>query len=190
MKKIFFPFVCLSIILSACIGGNSFSKNKPKFEYGKVVNQTYKNNFLGLEVSLPETWTVDTSKKFKTHFSPHFLEADLFDENQNALISLNILGEKKNPFSDKTLIEHLKESNENFNLLYEKNEHRETLEKVEISKTNFIRNRIELVSSGQTVYMDEYATDKNGYFYSMTFSYTDTLDRNAINPILEKIKIK
>jgi hypothetical protein len=190
--KIFIP-VALStfFILSACLGGNSKLKNKPKFDYGKVVNNIYSNSFLGLEVSLPETWAADTSKKYNSTFSPHFLEADLFDENQNALISLNIVGHKKNPFSsDETLLQYLKDSNENLGMLYEKDEHREFIKEIKIAESDFFRNRVLLLEESQILFMDEYATERNGYFYSMTFSYTDTLNRASIDDILAKVKIK
>ena len=178
-------------ILSACLGGNSKLKNKPKFDYGKVANNVYSNLFLGLEVSLPETWTVDTSKKYKSTFSPHFLEADLFDENQNAIISLNIVGHKKNPFSsDETLLQYLKDSNENLGMLYEKDEHREFIKEIKIAESDFFRNRVLLLEESQILFMDEYATEINGYFYSMTFSYSDTLNRVLIDDILAKVKIK
>ena len=116
---------------------------------------------------------------------------DFFDQNQNALISLNIVGHKKNPFSkDETLIQYLEDSNKNLALLYEKDEHREFMQEVKIAKSDFIRNRVVLLVESQSLFMDEYATEKNGYYYSMTFSYSDTLKRTEISDILTRIKIK
>jgi hypothetical protein len=189
--KILIPFA-LSVIffLGSCLGGSSQFKKKPKFEYGKIANNTYSNSFLGLEVSLPETWTVDTSKKYESPFSPHFLEADLFDENQNAIISLNIVGHKKNPFSrDETLLQYIEDSNKNLEMLYEKDEHREFIKEIKIAKKDFYRNRVVLLVDSQALFMDEYATEKNGYFYSLTFSYSDTLNRTLVNDVLSKVKI-
>ena len=143
-----------------------------------------------MEVSLPETWTVDTSKKYESPFSPHFLEADLFDENQNAIISLNIVGHKKNPFSrDETLLQYIEDSNKNLEMLYEKDEHREFIKEIKIAKKDFYRNRVVLLVDSQALFMDEYATEKNGYFYSLTFSYSDTLNRTLVNDVLSKVKI-
>lgn len=189
-RKLAISFGILFLI-SSCLGGNNKFKKIPKFEYGKIENNTYVNAFLGLEIALPNTWTIDTTKKYKSPFSPHFLEADFFDQNQNALISLNIIGHKKNPFSkDETLIQYLEDSNENLALLYEKDEHREFMQEVKIAKSDFIRNRVILLVESQALFMDEYATEKNGYYYSMTFSYSDTLKRPEINDMLTRIKIK
>ncbi len=191
MKTRFVIIIGLFIVVNSCIGGNSKFDKKPKFEYGEVKEGKYVNNYLGLEVSLPETWTLDTSKKFESPFSPHFLEIDLFDENENALISLNILGHRKNPFSsDETLISYLKDNNKSLNILYDENDHSEILKPVKIAKKDFILNRVLINTENQTAYLDEYATEKFDYFYSMTFSYTDTLQRIEIEKILENMNIK
>jgi hypothetical protein len=75
-------------------------------------------------------------------------------------------------------------------MLYEKDEHREFIKEIKIAESNFLRNRVLLLEKSQVLFMDEYATERNGYFYSMTFSYTDTLNRALINDILSKMKIK
>ncbi len=117
MKTRFVIIIGVFITVSSCIGGTSKFNKKPKFEFGEVEGNKYTNDYFGLEVSLPETWTLDTNKKFQSPFSPHFLEIDLFDEDENALISFNILGHRKNPFSrDETLISYLKENNEGLTL--------------------------------------------------------------------------
>ncbi len=191
MKKNIIIIASLIFVLYSCFGGASKFNKKTKFEYGKVKENKYINNYLGLEISIPETWTIDTTKKFKSPFSPHFLEVDLFDENENALISLNILGHRKNPFSkDETLISYLKENNEGLTLFYEANEHSETLKPIKIANTDFILNRVIINSDSQSAFVDEYATEKLDYFYSLSFSYTDTLDRVEIDKILENIRIK
>lgn len=191
MKTRFAIVIGLFILVNSCIGGTSKFNKKPKFEFGNVKDSKYLNNYLGLEVTLPETWTLDTSKKFESPFSPHFLEIDLFDENEIALISLNILGHRKNPFSsDETLISYLKDNNESLNILYDENEHREILKPVKIAKKDFILNRVIINTNNQSSFVDEYATEKFDYFYSLTFSYTDTLYRPKISEILNTIQIK
>jgi hypothetical protein len=191
MKTRFVIIIGVFITVSSCIGGTSKFNKKPKFEFGEVEGNKYTNDYFGLEVSLPETWTLDTNKKFQSPFSPHFLEIDLFDEDENALISFNILGHRKNPFSrDETLISYLKENNEGLTLFYDENEHHETFIPTKIDNTDFILNRVILNSDNQNTFVDEYATVKFDYFYSLTFSYTDTLQRTEINKILQDIHIK
>lgn len=191
MKTRFVIIIGVFILVSSCIGGTSKINKKPKFEFGEVEGNKYTNDYFGLEVSLPETWTLDTNKKFQSPFSPHFLEIDLFDEDENALISFNILGHRKNPFSrDETLISYLKENNEGFILFYDENEHHETFTPTKIDNTDFILNRVILNSDNQNTFVDEYATVKFDYFYSLTFSYTDTLQRTEINKIIHDIHIK
>jgi hypothetical protein len=191
MKTQFAIIIGLFILVNSCIGGTSKFNIKPKFEFGKVRDSKYFNSYLGLEVTLPETWTLDTNKKFESPFSPHFLEIDLFDENEIALISLNILGHRKNPFSsDETLISYLKDNNESLNILYDENEHREILKPVKIAKKDFILNRVIINTDNQSAFVDEYATEKFDYFYSLTFSYTDTLYRAQISEVLNAIQIK
>lgn len=191
MKTRFAIIIGLFILVNSCIGGTSKFNKKPKFEFGKVKDSKYFNSYLGLEVTLPENWTLDTNKKFESPFSPHFLEIDLFDENEIALISLNILGHRKNPFSsDETLISYLKDNNESLNILYDENEHREILKPVKIAKKDFILNRVIINTDDQSAFVDEYATEKFDYFYSLTFSYTDTLYRAQISEVLNAIQIK
>ena len=191
MKTRFVIIIGVFITVSSCIGGTSKFNKKPKFEFGEVEGNKYTNDYFGLEVSLPETWTLDTNKKFQSPFSPHFLEIDLFDEDENALVSFNILGHRKNPFSrDETLISYLKENNESLTLFYDENEHHETFIPTKIDNTDFILNRVILNSDNQNTFVDEYATVKFDYFYSLTFSYTDTLQRTEINKILQDIHIK
>lgn len=191
MKTRFVIIIGVFITVSSCIGGTSKFNKKPKFEFGEVEGNKYTNDYFGLEVSLPETWTLDTNKKFQSPFSPHFLEIDLFDEDENALISFNILGHRKNPFSrDETLISYLKENNEGLTLFYDENEHHETFIPTKIDNTDFILNRVIINSDNQNTFVDEYATVKFDYFYSLTFSYTDTLQRTEINKILQDIHIK
>ncbi len=191
MKTRFVIIIGVFITVSSCIGGTSKFNKKTKFEFGEVNGNKYINDYFGLEVSLPETWTLDTNKKFQSPFSPHFLEIDLFDENENALISLNIMGHRKNPFSrDETLMSYLKENNEGLTYFYEANEHRETFTPTKIDKADFILNRVIINTDSQNAFVDEYATIKNDYFYSLTFSYTDTLQRREINKILQDIHIK
>jgi hypothetical protein len=191
MKTRFAIVIGLFILVNSCIGGTSKFNKKPKFGFGNVKDGKYFNNYLGLEVTLPETWTLDTNKKFESPFSPHFLEIDLFDENEIALISLNILGHRKNPFSsDETLISYLKDNNESLNILYDENEHREILKPVKIAKKDFILNRVMINTDNQSAFVDEYATEKFDYYYSLTFSYTDTLYRDQISKVLNAIQIK
>ncbi len=75
-------------------------------------------------------------------------------------------------------------------MLYEKDEHREFIKEIKIAESDFFRNRVLLLEESQILFMDEYATEINGYFYSMTFSYSDTLNRVLIDDILAKVKIK
>jgi hypothetical protein len=101
------------------------------------------------------------------------------------------MGHRKNPFSrDETLMSYLKENNEGLTYFYEASEHRETFTPTKIDKADFILNRVIINTDSQNAFVDEYATIKNDYFYSLTFSYTDTLQRREINKILQDIHIK
>ena len=189
MKTITLIYSFSLLILTSCIGNHSDFKKKPKFDYGKIVNHSYANPFLGIEINLPETWTIDSNTHFKSPFSPHFLEADLIDKEQNVLVSLNITGHMKNPFSkDETILDYLQESNESLGQIYDTNVHRENIEKTQIAHTKFYKNKVEILVENQVLYLDEYATKKNGYFYSITFSYSDTLQRTEIKNVLTRIK--
>lgn len=65
MKKGFFYFFyfCVIVLFSACQGESNNNTPTNKFDYGKIENQVYSNQFFNFKMDVPPSWHVTTHEE-------------------------------------------------------------------------------------------------------------------------------
>lgn len=191
MKSIYFVSL-LIVFLFACNSETKKKEDKLKKEvlFGTLKDGLYVNPFFNLSINFDENWEVKT-KSFKSiSFGGDLLSANYLDSHDEFFpITLTMSADKANPFGSKSPVEQLKESQEGYEFLFNKNEMTVSpFDKVSIAGEDFAHGFFQLVDESDTSFVHEYHRFKDGYFLSIICVYNTQKDEGEAVEIIKSIQ--
>ena len=190
--KIAFALPILLIALTACNSKTKKKEDKLKKEvlFGTLNDGLYVNPFFNLSIDFDENWEVKT-KSFKSiSFGGDLLSAKYIDSYDAYYpITLTMSADKANPFGSKSPVEQLKESQEGYEFLFDKNEMIVSpFDKVSIAGEDFAHGFFQLVDETDTSFVHEFYRLKDGYFLSIICVYNTQEDEGVAVDIIKSIQ--
>lgn len=191
MQKIYILSIVL-YSLAACNTKTKKKEDKLKKEvlFGTLNDGLYKNPFFNISLEFDENWEVKT-KSFKSiSFGGDLLSANYLDSYADYYpITLTMTADKANPFGSKSPIEQLKESQEGYEFLFNKNEMTVSpFDKVSIAGEDFAHGFFQLVDESDTSFVHEYYRFKDGFFLSIICVYNTQEDESVAVDIIKSIQ--
>ena len=158
--------------------------------FGTLKDGLYVNPFFNISVNFDENWDVNT-KSFKSiSFGGDLLSAKYLDSyDEYYPITLTMTADKANPFGSKSPVEQLKESQEGYEFLFNKNEMIVSpFDKASIAGEDFAHGFFQLVDESDTSFVHEYYRFKDGYFLSIICVYNTREDEGESGEIIKSIQ--
>lgn len=158
--------------------------------FGTLTDGEYINPFFNLNIHFDENWDVNT-KSFKSiSFGGDLLSANYLDSyDEYYPITLTMTADKANPFGSKSPVEQLKESQEGYEFLFNKNEMTvSSFDKVSIAGEEFAHGFFQLVDETDTSFVHEYYCFHGGFFLSIICVYNTQEDEIVAVDIIKSIQ--
>ena len=191
MKKIYILSIVL-VSLAACTSKTKKKEDKLKKEvlFGTLNDGLYVNPFFNLSIDFDENWNVDTKSIKSISFGGDLLSANYVDSyDEYYPITLTMTADKANPFGSKSPVEQLKESQEGYEFLFNKNEMIVSpFDKVSIAGEEFAHGFFQLIDESDTSFVHEYYRFKDGYFLSIICVYNTPEDEGIAADIIKSIQ--
>ena len=191
MRSLYFVSL-LIVVLFACNSETKKKEDKVKKEvlFGELIDGNYKNPFFNISIDFDSDWAVDTKSFKSVSFGGDLLSAQYLNSyDRQYPITVTMEADKANPFGSKSPLEQLKESQEGYEFMFDKDDLTiSPFDKVSIAGEDYAHGYFTIIDDSDTSFVHEYYRFHGGFFISIICVHNTQDDEQIATNFIKSIK--